>query len=132
MQNLHKFKLISQQYFLEGDSKIMNESLIKIAETSQIPVGKMQLFKIDDKNILICNLDGKFYAMNGKCTHMGGDLSKGNLEGNVLTCPRHHSKFDVTTGKVISHPKMALLHPKIKDEKTYQLIVQNENIKIKL
>ena len=110
----------------------MTESLIKVAEISQIPIGKMELFKVEDKNILICNLNGKFYAMDGKCTHRGGDLSKGNLEGNVVTCPRHHSKFDVTTGKVISHPKVPLLHPKIKDEKTYQIIIQNENIMVKL
>jgi 3-phenylpropionate/trans-cinnamate dioxygenase ferredoxin component len=110
----------------------MDESLTKVALTSDIPLGKMRLFRIEDKNILISNLDGKFYAIDGKCTHMGGDLSKGNLEGNVVTCPRHHSKFDVTTGKVISHPKMPLFHPKIKDEKTYQLLIQNENIMIKL
>jgi 3-phenylpropionate/trans-cinnamate dioxygenase ferredoxin component len=109
----------------------MDESLIKVAETSQIPIVKMQLFRIEEKNILICNLDGKFYAIDGKCTHMGGDLSKGNLEGNVVTCPRHNSKFDLTTGKVITHPKMPLLHPKI-NEKTYQLIIQNDHIMIKL
>ena len=110
----------------------METGLIKIAETAQIPTSKMLAVKIQDKDLLICNVDGKFYALDRKCTHMGGDLSKGTLEGNVVTCPRHHTKFDVTTGKVISHPKMPLIHPKAKDEKTYPIIIQNGNIMIKL
>ncbi|MGD6805890.1 MAG: Rieske (2Fe-2S) protein [Candidatus Bathyarchaeia archaeon] len=51
------------------------------------------------------------------CTHAGGDLSKGILEGNAITCPRRKVKFDVATGKVISPPKIGLFHPKIQDEK---------------
>ena len=63
---------------------------------------------------------------------MGGDLSKGTLEGNIVTCPRHHAKFDLTTGKVVSNPKMPLVHPKSNDEPAYQVKVDQENIMIKL
>jgi 3-phenylpropionate/trans-cinnamate dioxygenase ferredoxin subunit len=59
---------------------------------------------------------------------MGGNLSKGMLEGNTVTCPRHKSKFDVTTGKVVSGPKIPLVHPKIKDEPTYIVKVEGNDI----
>jgi nitrite reductase/ring-hydroxylating ferredoxin subunit len=59
---------------------------------------------------------------------MHGDLSKGTLEGNTATCPKHKAKFDVTTGKVVSGPKIPLLHPKIKDEPTYVVKVQGNDI----
>ena len=59
---------------------------------------------------------------------MGGDLSKGTLEGNTVTCPKHKSKFDVTTGKVISGPKVPLIHPKIKDEPVYSVKVEGKDI----
>jgi 3-phenylpropionate/trans-cinnamate dioxygenase ferredoxin subunit len=110
----------------------MESRYVKVAEKSEIPVGKMKAVQVEGKEILITNVSGNFYAIAQKCTHAGGDLSKGVLEGNVVTCPRHHAKFDVSTGKVISHPKIGFLHPKAKDEPTYQVRIENENIMVKL
>jgi nitrite reductase/ring-hydroxylating ferredoxin subunit len=92
----------------------------------------MKAVQLEGKEILIANVGGNYYALGNRCTHAGGDLSQGLLEENIVTCPRHHAKFDVTTGKVVSHPKMALFHPKAKDEPTYQVKVENENIMVKL
>jgi nitrite reductase/ring-hydroxylating ferredoxin subunit len=105
---------------------------VKVAKTIEIPAGKMKKVTQQGKEILIANVNGNFYAIDNKCTHSGGNLSEGVLEGNVVTCPKHHSKFDVTTGKVVSPPKIAFFHPKIKDEPSYQLRVENEDIMIKL
>jgi len=99
---------------------------------SEIPTGKMKSVKLQDKEILIANVSGNYYAVGNRCTHAGGDLSQGILEGNIVTCPRHHAKFDVTTGKVVSHPKMAFFHPKASDEPTYQVKVEDDNIMVKL
>ena len=66
------------------------------------------------------------------CTHERGDLSQGTLEGNVVTCPRHKSKFDITTGKLVSLPKMGLFHPKIADDPSFSVKVENTNILIKI
>lgn len=104
---------------------------MKIAEKSEIPVGKMKKFVSQNKEVLIANLNGSFYAISNVCTHADGDLSQGTLEGNVVTCPKHKSKFDVTTGKVISPPKMTLFHPNIKDETSYPVKIENEDILIK-
>jgi 3-phenylpropionate/trans-cinnamate dioxygenase ferredoxin subunit len=103
-------------------------TLVKVAETSEIPLGQMKAVKIDEKEVLIANVNGVYYAIGNICTHMGGNLSKGMLEGNTVTCPRHKSKFDVTTGKVVSGPKIPLMHPKIKDEPTYVVKVEGNDI----
>jgi 3-phenylpropionate/trans-cinnamate dioxygenase ferredoxin subunit len=110
----------------------MESEYVKVARKSEISVGTMKAAKVEGKEILIVNVSGNFYAIGQKCTHAGGDLSKGVLEGNVVTCPRHHAGFDVTTGKVVSHPKIGFLHPKAKDEPTYQIKIENENIMVKL
>lgn len=104
----------------------------KVAETSDVPVGKMKLVKVEEKEILIANVDGHFYAIGNRCTHAGGDLSKGSLEGNIITCPRHESKFDVTTGKVISGPKILFLRPKITDVTSYEAKVEGKDILLKI
>ena len=106
-------------------------TFVKGAETSEIPLGQMKVVEIAEKEVLIANVNGVYYAIENSCTHMLGDLSKGNLEGNTLTCPKHKAKFDVTTGKVISGPKIPLIHPKIKDEPVYTVKVEGKDILIK-
>ena len=110
----------------------MESGYVKVAGKAEVPVGKMKAVRLEGKEVLIANVNGSYCAMGNVCTHAGGDLSQGVLEGNVVTCPRHHAKFDVTTGKVISHPKIGFLHPKARDEPTYQVKVINENILVKL
>lgn len=70
----------------------------EVAQLNQISPGTMKSFMVGDKQILIANCDGKFYAINNICPHAGGDLSKGKMDGKIITCPNHGSKFDVTTG----------------------------------
>jgi 3-phenylpropionate/trans-cinnamate dioxygenase ferredoxin subunit len=103
-------------------------TLVKVAETSGIASGQMKAIKLAEKEVLIANVNGVYYAIGNICTHQGGDLSKGTLEGTTVTCPKHKSKFDVTTGKVISGPKIPLIHPKIKDETAYVVKVESKDI----
>ena len=105
-------------------------SFIEVAKVEEIPAGQMKLFTVGDKNILIVNFEGIYYAINGRCTHMGGDLSKGKLEGKVVTCPRHGSQFDVTTGDCISGPKIGFIKLKARDETTYEVKVEGKIIKV--
>lgn len=103
---------------------------IKAAMTIDIPAGGMKGVHINGKNFLISNIDGKFYAINGTCTHMGGDLSKGKLEGSVVTCPRHGSKFDVKTGKNLTGPKILFLKLSTADDAAFQVKVEDNQIMI--
>jgi nitrite reductase/ring-hydroxylating ferredoxin subunit len=84
----------------------------------------MKKVKVGDKEFLATDVNGNYYAMRSKCTHAGGDLSQSSLEGNIVTCPKHKAKFDVTTGKVVSGPKMTLFHPKTNDEPSYQVKIK--------
>ena len=99
-----------------------------VAKVSDVPSGKMKSVKVNGKDVLIVNVDGKYYAIGGKCTHRGGDLSKGALSGKIITCPKHKAMFEVTTGKVISGPKIPLSRPKINDEPSYKVKVEGDEI----
>jgi 3-phenylpropionate/trans-cinnamate dioxygenase ferredoxin component len=88
----------------------------------------MKVVKVAGKDVVIANVNNVFYAMENSCTHMHGELSNGMLEGNTLTCPKHKAKFDITTGKVVSGPKVPLMHPKIKDEPVYAVKVEGKDI----
>jgi nitrite reductase/ring-hydroxylating ferredoxin subunit len=76
----------------------------KVAETGDIPVGRMKQVMLEGQPIAIANVAGKFFAFGGACTHDQGPLADGDLEGSIVTCPWHFSRFDVTTGHVVEPP----------------------------
>lgn len=102
----------------------------EVAKKDSIPEGSMKAFKILEKDILVVNFKGSYYAIGSKCTHLRGDLSKGVLEGNIVRCPRHGSKFDVTTGKNISGPKIGFLKLKTPDEPSFEVRIEGDSIMV--
>ena len=64
----------------------------------------MQLVELEDRLAIVVNVDGQFYCIDDVCTHDGGPLSDGDLEGCQIACPRHGARFDVTTGKALTMP----------------------------
>ncbi len=110
----------------------MESEYVRAAGKSEIAVGKMKKVTLDGNAVLIANVNGKYYAVGSECTHFGGDLSEGVLEGNIVTCPNHKARFDVTTGKVVSPPVEALGHPDIEDLPTFLVKVENQDIMIKI
>ena len=77
---------------------------IRVASTSEIPEGKMRRVIVDSLQVLVANVKGKYYAIGNVCTHLGGPLDKGILEGHEVECPLHRSHFDVTNGQVKRGP----------------------------
>lgn len=75
-----------------------------VANASAIPPGTTKRVVVDGKEILICNVDGNFYAIDDICTHDGGSLDQGDLEGDRIMCPRHGAYFDVKTGVALTLP----------------------------
>jgi 3-phenylpropionate/trans-cinnamate dioxygenase ferredoxin subunit len=103
---------------------------VKVGETTEVPAGAMKSYLVGTNEILVLNVNGKYYAMNNKCTHMGGDLSKGTLQGIILTCPRHGSRFDITNGKALQGPKFGPIKLKTSDARTYQAQVDGNAIMV--
>ena len=77
---------------------------IKVAVTGDIPPDQGKLVEVQGKKIALFNLEGKYYAIDNTCTHRGGPLSEGELQGDEVTCPWHGAKFKVTSGDVLSPP----------------------------
>ena len=48
--------------------------------------------------------EADFYALSNTCSHRGGPLCEGELEGTEIVCPWHGAKFDVRTGAALSPP----------------------------
>lgn len=82
----------------------MEKKIIEVAKVSDIKNGTMKNIQLNNRDILIANVNGKFYAMDDRCGHMNALLSMGKLQGKNVICPFHFAEYDVTTGKKVKDP----------------------------
>jgi 3-phenylpropionate/trans-cinnamate dioxygenase ferredoxin subunit len=80
-----------------------------VAKRDDIPPGSTKRVVAGDTALLICNVDGSFYAIEDVCTHDGGPLDQGELQGCRIMCPRHGALFDVTSGAALTLPAVVPL-----------------------
>ncbi len=78
--------------------------LIRVAALSAITPGEAHGFVVAGRDIVLCNVDGEIYALQGMCTHQDLPLGGGEIEDGVLTCEWHGARFDVCTGAVCALP----------------------------
>ncbi len=107
-------------------------AFLKASLVADIPEGTKKKVEINGMAVLIVNVESTFYAMANKCPHMGGSLADGNLQGNIIVCPRHGAKFDVTTAKSVGNAKLAFFKMKVKDGTSFPVKVQDNEILVDL
>ncbi len=78
--------------------------LVKVASKSSIKPGEGKAVSAGGKEIALFNVDGQFFAIDNACAHRGGPLGEGMLDGNVVTCPLHGWKYNVTSGNAVMPP----------------------------
>jgi FtsP/CotA-like multicopper oxidase with cupredoxin domain/nitrite reductase/ring-hydroxylating ferredoxin subunit len=89
-----------------------------------VAAGKMIVVQAHGEDVVVYNVAGSYYATQGVCTHAGGPLHKGELEGECIVCPWHGSRFNVRDGSVLNGPARRPL-------KSYQVIVEGEIGRVK-
>jgi nitrite reductase/ring-hydroxylating ferredoxin subunit len=103
----------------------MPQNYVKIARRGELPPGKMKRLDLNGRRILLANVDGSYYAADDTCTHEEASLSTGSLQGAVVKCPLHGSRFNLRTGAVLDDPAEENL-------RTYAVLLDGEDILIRL
>jgi 3-phenylpropionate/trans-cinnamate dioxygenase ferredoxin subunit len=98
---------------------------VKAGRVSDVPDGRPEVFDLEDRKIAVYRLDGAYYAIDDICTHDGGPLAEGEVDGEVVTCPRHGAQFNIKTG-------VALTFPAITPVDTYPVRVEGEDLLVGL
>jgi len=81
----------------------------RVGSISQLPPGQMLELEIsDEERVVVCNVDGKLYAMDGVCPHRNGPLAQGALQGTMVVCPWHAWEFDCISGEHDYNPDLKL------------------------
>ena len=77
---------------------------VSVARASDIAVGESRIVRVGDVPLAVFHLDDGWYAIEDVCTHDGGPLAEGRLEGCIIECPRHGATFNVKTGAALTFP----------------------------
>ena len=105
---------------------------IPVIKTNELLDGSMKKVKANGKDIMISRVGGKYFAVDNRCPHAGGDLSAGKLEANVVTCPRHGSQWDITNGHVIRWMRTPGAVPKLDKITSYPVKIEGENVLVEV
>jgi 3-phenylpropionate/trans-cinnamate dioxygenase ferredoxin subunit len=101
------------------------QAFVTVARVGEISPGGVKVVRIGDQEIAVFHLDGGYHAMDDICTHDGGPLAEGIIEGNVIECPRHGARFDIRSGAVLSMPATAPVT-------TYPVRIEGDQIQVAL
>jgi 3-phenylpropionate/trans-cinnamate dioxygenase ferredoxin subunit len=81
-------------------------ALIDVCPVEELPPGSVKIVRAGSIAVGVYNLDGRYCAIEDRCSHDDGPLAEGEFEPEegVVICPRHGSRFDICTGRPLSLP----------------------------
>ncbi|MFT5728311.1 MAG: nitrite reductase/ring-hydroxylating ferredoxin subunit [Desulforhopalus sp.] len=92
-------------------------NFIKIAKIIDFEHKHIKSYSVMGKKIGVVREDnGDFFAIEVGCKHQSADLTKGPINGMVVTCPRHQWMYDLSTGKCLNHESVDLRRHAMKIE----------------
>jgi 3-phenylpropionate/trans-cinnamate dioxygenase ferredoxin subunit len=78
---------------------------IPVASADDIAPGTVKVIELPDRSLCVGHTeDGRWGAIDNVCTHDGGTLGEGELDGLCVECPRHGARFDLFSGQVMALP----------------------------
>ncbi len=77
---------------------------VEVAKLSDIPESGKLCLEVEDRFVVIIRVEDQYFCIDDTCTHDGGPLGEGELDGYCIACPRHGAKFDVRTGAALTMP----------------------------
>ena len=96
---------------------------VTVAKVGEIPEGGVKVVRLGDQSVALFHVDGGYYAIDDICTHDGGELASGTIDGGVIECPRHGARFDIKTGDVLSLPAVVPVP-------TYAVRIEGDEIQV--
>ncbi len=97
---------------------------VTVARVDELAPGQWRTVDVDGAQVAVFNLDGGYYAIEDVCTHDGGQLTGGSVEGAEIVCPRHGARFCIRTG-------VALCAPAYEPTATFPVRIENGEVQVR-
>lgn len=112
---------------------------VDVGAAGDLAAGTMKAVTVEGRELLLARVGDGYFAADGRCPHMGGRLAEGTLQGTVVVCPRHGSRFDLSDGRVVNWTKwtgvtlsVAKAFKSPRPLKTYPVKVQEGRLLVEL
>ena len=83
---------------------------VDVAATDELAPGTHRVVDVDGAAVAVFHLSDGFHAIEDVCTHDGGTLTGGSVDGDAVICPRHGARFSIKTGAVLAPPAYEPIH----------------------
>ncbi len=80
--------------------------LHKVCKVSELPEGQVRTIEVEEKCVGVYHQQGKYFAIDDFCPHMGASLSGGHVEDGTVTCPWHAWRFRLCDGAWADNPRL--------------------------
>ena len=100
------------------------DDFVAVAKATDIPEGTGQAFSVAGREIALFHYQGKFYAMDDYCPHMGESLALGDLHGDTILCSRHLWAFKLADGSCVDVPRL--------QAETFEVRVEGDQILVRI
>lgn len=97
---------------------------IDVSPRQDFVAGEWRSLDVDGTRVAVFNVDGHYYAIEDVCTHDGGMLTGGAVDGDQVVCPRHGARFSIKTGAVLSPPAY-------EDVQTFPVRLEGEMVQVR-
>ena len=123
--SLYFYPLLDTRPLKHQKFKVQNsEEYIQVVDTTDIELNHSVSVNVKGKNILICNTEEGFFAVQDMCTHALIPLCGGLIQGTLISCPLHGAVFNLKTGEVMAPPAF-------EDLDTFMLKIEGTSISVK-
>jgi nitrite reductase (NADH) small subunit/3-phenylpropionate/trans-cinnamate dioxygenase ferredoxin subunit len=105
---------------------MMSDEFVTVARVGEIPAGEGRTYAVHGRMVGVFLVDGKYFAIDDVCPHMGASLSAGYVDGDAVICPWHAWRFCVRDGTWLDNPKSKL------KTASYEVRVAGEEIQVRI
>jgi 3-phenylpropionate/trans-cinnamate dioxygenase ferredoxin component len=98
---------------------------VPVCKVSELPDPGRMVVEVDDRLVGLFHVAGQYYAIDDMCTHDGGPLADGVLDGYAIVCPRHGARFDIRTGRVLAMPAT-------QDTASHEVKVEGDDVMVRV
>jgi 3-phenylpropionate/trans-cinnamate dioxygenase ferredoxin subunit len=110
-----------------------------VGKTKDYTDGTKKKITVGGSDIMLVKTGEAYFAVSNRCPHLDASLSRGKLEGTIITCPSHGTQFDVTNGQVVRWLKgygpLSSVSDEFKKEhalRTYNVKVEDDTIYVEI
>jgi nitrite reductase/ring-hydroxylating ferredoxin subunit len=74
------------------------DARVEVCSIEELQADGNRVLSVEGRSVLVLLDQGRLYALDNRCPHMGFPLHRGTVKDGILTCHWHHSKFDLAGG----------------------------------